>query len=393
LKILYIHQYFKTPEQGGAIRSWYIATAMVHSGHEVHMITSHNGDKYELKLVNGIHVHYLPVSYRSSYGFLRRVISFLLFSHHAYHLSRKMSSYDLIYVTSTPLTVGLVALKLKNKMQLPYVFEVRDLWPEVPIQMKIIRNPVLKQLTRYLERKIYAGASGIVALSPGIVQYIKNQSSVKSVHFCPNMSDCDFFETNGPDEKNLTIKYALEEKFVISYFGAIGPSNALEYLLDIARIARNEKREVVFLILGEGPRKQALIRKKLSEDLNNVHFIDQQNKYDLKKYLAVTDAAYISFANFPVFELNSPNKFFDALASGKLIISNVNGWIRELIEKYSCGFYYPPERPDRFFEKLNPFLENPGILRKYQKNASKLAEIHFDRKLLVRELFEYLDII
>lgn len=392
MKILYFHQYFKTPEEGGAIRSWYISTGMVRAGHEVHMITSHNTNKYEERMVDGIHVYYLPVSYHSSYRFFRRIIAFLIYSHRAYYLSRKIPSPDFAYVTSTPLTVGLIALMLKKRQYIPYVFEVRDLWPEVPIQMKIIRNPVMKWLTRYLERKTYAGASRVVALSPGIEESLKRLSFINSIYLCPNMSDCEFFELNGPGEPKLINKYALEGKFVISYFGSIGPSNALDYLIDLVRIAYREAWKFVFLILGEGPDRKNLLRIKELEGLENIHFIDHQNKYELKKYLSVTDAAYISFANYQVFEMNSPNKFFDALASGKLIISNVNGWIRNLIEENSCGFYYHPENPSSFFQKSHSFMENPELLKQYQRNARNLAETHFDRKLLVRGLFNYLEI-
>jgi len=219
----------------------------------------------------------------------------------------------------------------------------------VPIQMKIIRNPFMKWLTRLLERKTYRGATRIVALSPGIEETLKRLSFIHSVYLCPNMSDCEFFEMNGPEDPELKAKYALEGNLVISYFGAIGPSNALDYLMDLVRIAQREAWKIVFLILGEGPDRKRLIRIKESEGLEHIHFIDHQNKYMLKEYLSLTDAAYISFANFEVFEMNSPNKFFDALASGKLIISNVNGWIRDLVEENSCGFYYHPENPSVFF--------------------------------------------
>jgi glycosyltransferase involved in cell wall biosynthesis len=281
---------------------------------------------------------------------------------------------------------------LKSRQHIPYVFEIRDLWPEVPIQMKIIRNPVVKGLTRFLEKKTYAGASRLIALSPGIEESLKRLSFIDSVYLCPNMSDCTFFKMDGPQEPELIRKYDLEGKFVISYFGAIGPSNALDYLMDIARIADKKSKKIVFLILGDGPEKKHLLRIKELEDLKNVHFIDFQNKYILKKYLSLTDAAYLSFANFQVFETNSPNKFFDALASGKLIISNVNGWIRDLIEEHSCGFYYHPEEPSFFFEKIESFMGDPEKLKRYQLNARKLAETQFDRRLLIRGLFNYLGI-
>jgi glycosyltransferase involved in cell wall biosynthesis len=392
LKILYIHQYFKTPEEGGAIRSWYISTAMVAAGHEVHMITSHNGKGYVRKNQRGVQVHYLPIRYMGSYGFYRRIIAFLNFSLGAYLKAKKLGEPDLMYVTSTPLTVGIVALLLKRLFRRPYVFEVRDLWPEVPVQMKIIRNPLIRLLTGKLERRIYAGASRIIALSPGTEQYIRNIHGIHSVHFCPNMSDCDFFSMNEMGAEEIREKYSLEGKFVIGYFGAIGRSNALGYLLDIALIAQEQGWNLAFLIIGEGPEKIDLIKYSENSGIKNLHFIEHQDKAGLRNYLSVIDAAYISFADYPVFQWNSPNKFFDALASGKMIISNVNGWIRELIETQHCGFYYHPEQPATFFSNLKPVMGDPHKLTAIKKNSRNLAEARFNRKILIEKLFSYLGI-
>ena len=392
MKILYFHQYFKTPEEGGAIRSWYIAMAMVGAGHEVHMITAHNAGKFKEENINGINVYYLPVSYKSSYGFFRRIISFLKFSHLAYRFSKKIKSPDFIYASSTPLTVGMVALRYKFQHHLPYVFEIRDLWPEVPIQLKIIRNPMLKIIARYMERKIYSGAEKIVVLSPGVERNLRKLPYIKSMWLCPNMSDCEFFMQESRLEAKIIERIAPEGKFVISYFGAIGKSNQLDYLLDIAFISQRESRGLVFLIVGEGPMKEKLMKRQELSGLKNVHFIEHQNKMNLRRYLSITDAAYISFASNRVFELNSPNKFFDALASGKMVISNLNGWLRELIEIHDCGFYYPPEEPGTFFEKIEPFLTDPEKLRDFQRNARKLAENKFERKILTKGLLKYLEI-
>jgi glycosyltransferase involved in cell wall biosynthesis len=392
LKILYIHQYFKTPVEGGAIRSWYISKAMVEAGHEVHMITSHNENVFAEKEMGGIHVYYLPVKYRSSFGFYRRIAAFLVFSWRAYRLGRKLGKPGLMYVSSTPLTVGIAAILLRKRFRSPYVFEVRDLWPEVPIQMNIIRNPLVKSAAVYLEKRIYAGAEGIIALSPGIEQHIRKLSPLKPVHFCPNMSDCDFFDFREENVENILEKYRLEGKFVIGYFGAIGRSNALGYLLDVAEVAKTEGRGLAFLIIGEGPGKPELMNIRESLQLEDLHFIDHQDKIHLRKYLTVIDAAYISFAGMPVFQLNSPNKFFDALASSKMIISNTGGWIRKLIETHQCGLYYDPEDKRSFFDKLQPILEDPQKLASMKKNAGILAVTHFERKMLIKKLFSFLNI-
>ena len=113
---------------------------------------------------------------------------------------------------------------------------------------------------------------------------------------------------------------------------------------------------------------------------------------ELKKYLSITDATYISFANYSVLENNSPNKFFDSLASGKLVISNTGGWIRELIENYSCGFYYHPEEPQMFIDQIKPFLKDQNLVMKAKKNARELALKRFERQKLTMELFNFLEI-
>jgi glycosyltransferase involved in cell wall biosynthesis len=205
------------------------------------------------------------------------------------------------------------------------------------------------------------------------------------------MSDCEFFNKLDLPDSETRQQIGVNGKFVISYFGALGLSNHLDYFLDIAIHSLRENLNLLFLIIGEGPMKLKLKRRTESSRLTNVHFIDHQNKMDLRRYLSVTDGAYISFANNPVFELNSPNKFFDALASGKMIISNVSGWIRELVELHDCGFYYPPEKPVTFFEKIKPFLDDRAMLNKYKSNARKLAESKFDRRTLTAELLRFIE--
>ncbi|NJO01130.1 MAG: glycosyltransferase family 4 protein [Bacteroidia bacterium] len=153
MKVLYIHQYFKTPEEGGSLRSYYLAKALVSVGLEVEMITAHARKKYIYREIDGIRVHYLPVYYDNSLGFWGRIYAFAKFLVLSYRCARKIRDVSLCYASSTPLTVGLVALGLRARFGLPYFFEVRDLWPEAPIQMGVIRNRLLKNLLCYLEKK------------------------------------------------------------------------------------------------------------------------------------------------------------------------------------------------------------------------------------------------
>lgn len=387
MKVLYIHQYFRTPEEGGAIRSYYLARGLVENGIEVELITAHNEPVAVTKNIEGITVHYLPVFYDNEQGFLKRTWAFFRFMGLARNKARKIEDVDLVYATSTPLTIGISALKIKKDLNIPYYFEVRDLWPEAPVQMGAIKNKLLKRYLKNLEKEVYQNASKIVALSPGIKEQIAREDPTKPITIIPNMSDVEFFV---PEEKdsNLEEIFDVKNRFVVSYFGTIGLANHLEYLLAAANESLKAGLPVQFLIIGMGAQ---LIRLKYLVKhfgLTNVKFLPFQNKFNLKRVLNITDAAYVSFARKPIMETNSPNKFFDALAAGKLIITNTGGWVKDIVEESSCGFYYDPDNPQSFVEHLQPYLENADYLVRSQTSARKVAEKKFARSAQVDKLVE-----
>lgn len=385
LKILYIHQYFRTPEEGGAIRSYYLAKGLVEKGYEVEMLTAHDNPSYEKKDIEGFTVHYLPVPYDNSFGFLRRIFAFVKFYLLAYKKAKAISGIDIIYATSTPLTVGSLALRLKRKLKVPYYFEVRDLWPEAPIQMGVIKNGLLKRWLKKQESRIYREADKIIALSPGIRDYIKNITPEKPIYIIPNMSDCGFFNLTLKNKK-LEKEIGFKDQFIIGYFGAVGKVNRLEYFLDFIEMLNKTKSKVSFLIVGKGGSLSDIKEKAQKRSIKNLKFLPFQNKTGVKHLLSVMDAVYISFDQKPILETNSPNKYFDALAAGKLIITNTDGWIRDMVESHQCGFYADPRNPNASYEKLAPFFKDSNLLLQYQRNARNLAEQYYSREVQVQKL-------
>jgi glycosyltransferase involved in cell wall biosynthesis len=384
MKILYLHQYFLTPEQGGAIRSYHLAKALVEAGHEVEMITSHNHPHYHFSNIEGIKVHYLPVYYENNLKPTGRLFSFVKFMFRAYNKATEIENIDLCYATSTPLTIGLIALFLKRLHRISFYFEVRDLWPEAPIQMGAIKNYFIKKYLFNLEKRIYKRADKIIALSPGIAEGIRMRVPDKEVHIIPNFSDCVFFH---PEEKTneLEEKFGVKGKFVISYFGALGKANHLEYLINTAvELSKRKLSHIHFIIAGKGSELHLIKEKVRKNHLNNISFVGFVNKYSLHEMLNVTDAIYISFINKPIMETNSPNKFFDGLAAGKLCITNVKGWTKELIEKNNCGFYYNPEEPEVFIDKIIPYTNDHKLLTTSQNNARNLAEHDFSKDIMIK---------
>lgn len=385
MRILYIHQYFKTPAEGGAIRSYYISTALAQAGHEVVMITSHNEERYARQEIEGVDVHYLPVYYSNSLSKLGRSRAFLRFLRKARHLIDQYTPFDICYVSSTPLTVGLLALYARQRYRISYIFEVRDLWPEAPVQLGYIRNTAIKSTLRKLEKRLYEKASAVVALSPGIKEGINRSYPPAKVHLIPNMADCQFFRPE-PKNTSLATSLGLGNSFVIGYFGAAGDANHLEYLLHAAQACQLQKLPVMFLVAAAGSRLEALRDYAREIHLHNIVFTPYGSKQQVKNWLSITDAVYTSFGPQQVLQTNSPNKFFDGLAAGKLSIVNTRGWLKELTEQYECGFYADPQDPEAFVSQLKPFLEDPARLQAFQQNARQLAEQEFAKEKLLAHI-------
>jgi glycosyltransferase involved in cell wall biosynthesis len=366
-----------------------MAKALLEKGHEVQMLTTHNEPEILNKSMDGIAVSYLPVSYHSSFGFVKRVTAFVKFLQMAKKFISQKHYFDKIIVSSTPLTVGFIGLWAKKRYNIPFIFEVRDLWPEAPIQMGIIKNPILKWWLKKQEIKLYKGAERVIALSPGMRNHIEKKVPNAKVDLIPNMADCDFFERVMHKDEDLVLQYGVKDKFVVSYFGAVGPVNDLMSLIKCAELCTD--LPIRFLIMGEGV--SLLPTKKYVSDksLKNIFFIPYGSKQEVRDVLNVTDACYVSFLHKSVLRTNSPNKFFDAIASGKLIITNIQGWIRGLVEKRHIGFFADSDFPIEFREKILPFIESPELLQKYQMTSRSTAEQFFSRKDLTSHFVQAIE--
>ena len=365
-KVLYVHQYFKTPSEGGGIRSYHLAKSLVQKGIEVVMITSHNAPTYLQKNVEGIQVHYLPVPYSNHLSFTRRIVAFLRFILKSIYLIHKVKQVDLCYVMTTPLSTGVIALYARYIKRIPYVFEIGDLWPSVPVQMGVIKNKVLVSVLFSFEKLVYRQAKAIVALSPAIADYIQSLVPQKKISCIPNIASTTYFDT-----------YTEEGGcFRIGYFGTAGMANKLVFLLAAAKAAKVASLHVHFDVMAEGAELTFIKEEKERMNLTNLSFYEYGSKQKVKERLSLCQAIYISFADVPMLATGSPNKLFDGLSAGKLIIINFEGWIKTLIEEHQCGFSYHPHKTEEFVKKLSVFLSNQDKLLMYQKNARELASCY-----------------
>lgn len=392
MNILYIHQYFKTPKEPGGTRSYWLAQTLVKEGYNVTMLTTSNSIKnnVEKTIIDGINVIYLKVYYNQEMSILQRLFSFSMFMFKSTYYALLQKNIDLVFATSTPLSVGFPALIIKKIKKIPYVFEVRDLWPEVPIQMGAIKNKIIMKILIWFEKLIYKNAKHIIALSPGMAEGVLKYESASKVSMISNMSKVDSF---WPREKNLNLMKKLKlntKSFKLIHFGSLGRTNGAFTIIESAKLLKNNDN-FEFIFIGGGSTEQELKDLCTKYNLNNVHFLGSFPMDKTSEIVNLCDVSIVSFLDLPILYTNSPNKLFDSLSAGKPIIVNSAGWTKDLVENHSCGFYVNPNFPVELVNKLKKLKNNIKMMKSMSNNARLLAETVYDKSILCNKFLKVIN--
>lgn len=395
MNILYIHQYFKTPDQPGGTRSYWIARKLVQKGHNVFMLTTSSSISCdtEKKIIDGINVIFMNVAYDNKMGIAKRLIAFIRFMLKSTIYAMKMKNIDMVIATSTPLTIGLPALALKKLKKIPYLFEVRDLWPEVPIQMGGLKNPILKNMAYWFEKIIYKNASYIIALSPGMKNGVVSKGIPKDkVFMIPNMAKVEEFY---PRAKNIALEKDLKLSpfsFKLIHFGALGRANGVETIISTAELLKDID-DIEFVFIGGGSQEKSLQEECNNRNLKNIKFLGAFPMSITSEIVNICDVSIVSFLNLPILYTNSPNKLFDSLSAGKPIIVNSAGWTKALVEENNCGYYVDPTNPRDLADKIFYLKENIEVRNQIGINTRNLAETKFDKNILCNEFYDVVKLI
>lgn len=392
MKILYLHQHFTTPDGASGTRSYEFARHAVEAGHEVLMVCgSHTQGRTGLDgpfvrgqrrgLVDGIEVLEFDLQYTNADGFIKRSATFLRYAIGTVKvvLSEK---YDLCFATTTPLTAGIPGIFARWLRGKPFVFEVRDLWPELPRAMGVISNPLVLGALSLLEFVSYRSAHRLVALSPGIAEGIKRRGIHDGrIALVPNGCDLDLF---GPEIAPERLPQIPDQALVAIFSGTHGMANGLDAILDGAvELKRRGRQDIALLLVGSGKLKPALIARAREGALDNVHFLGPVAKLRLASLLRGCDIGIQSLANVPAFYFGtSPNKFFDYLAAGLPVLNNYPGWIADMVVEEGCGFAIAPENPQLLADALEMAADDRAALTRMGRHSRALAERSFDRRLL-----------
>ncbi|HEX2415195.1 MAG TPA: glycosyltransferase family 4 protein [Thermoleophilaceae bacterium] len=376
MRILYLHQFFITREGVGGTRSYEFARRFAARGHGVRMVTAGTGtqtvDGIEVVGARGGYSDYVSAT---AVSYARRMLAFARFALSAAAAALRGPRPDVIYATSPPLTMALPALAAALRWRAPLVFEVRDLWPEAPIQMGALRHPLARRAARLLERFVYNRSEFVIALSPGIRAGVSAAGvPAERVALVPNAADLDLFT---PERRG-------HDRFTISYFGTMGEANDLSAVLEAARLVRDAR----FVLMGDGKRRAELERAAPP----NVEFPGPARaKGEVAALAAASDACLTLFKDVPVLATNSPNKLFDTFAAGRPAIVNMDGWMRELVEHNDAGLYVRAGDAHDLADKVAWLRDHPDDAERMGRNARALAEREFGRDELAERALAVLE--
>jgi glycosyltransferase involved in cell wall biosynthesis len=402
MRVLYFHQHFSTPSGSTGTRSYEFAKRLIQRGHDVTMVCgTYKGGNTGIIApfvygrregqIEGIKVIEFHYPYSNNDVLLQRAITFLKYAFRSV-LVLWQESYDLVFTTSTPLTAGIPGIFARWIRRTPFVFEVRDLWPELPRAMGVIKNPLVLWLMEALEWFSYQSANYIIGLSPGIQKGIERRGVKKNkIAMIPNGCDLELFKPND-DQLPTIVELGGSDHFAV-FAGAHGLANGLYQLLNVAaELKKSNRPDIKLLFVGEGASKPKLVQEAKARNLDNCVFLDPVSKIELVKIFHAADIGLMVLDNVPAFYYGtSPNKFFDYISSGLPVINNYPGWLAELIEKNSCGAVVAAGDSRQFADKIIEMCDDDSLRAIMARSARELAEIAFSRDQLADDFVDVLE--
>jgi glycosyltransferase involved in cell wall biosynthesis len=398
MNILYVSQYFP-PDKGAAqARAKEMVKSLVDSGHEVTVLTEFPNypsgivlSRYKFKLFEKDTYHGAKVTrvfVRSSpkMNFANRMLFYLSFMISSIIGAMKLKDkYDLVYVTSPPLFVGLSGFIISRLKKARFVFEVRDLWPESAIALGALKNKTIVRLSHRLADFCYHKANKIIAATRGIGDHLERRG-LDRTKLCIIQNGVDLKMFNDL-QRNLLSRERLgyQDKFVVLYAGLLGLAQGVESMAEVVKLLSNEKH-VNFLFIGNGPLKWKLLQMQEANRLENIKIMDEMTRKEVIEYITIANCCMVPLRKADIFRTALPTKMLEAWSCRKPVVLSVDGEAREHLEKAKAGLWAEPENPHEIAKAIKYLFDNPQLCRKYGHNGRRYVEKHFSRKVQAERL-------
>jgi glycosyltransferase involved in cell wall biosynthesis len=399
MHILLIHQAFTALDEPGGTRHHELARYLAGRGHQVTVIASRvsyltgalTPNPSPIGRGEGVRVLRAYTYQALHKSFVHRVFVFISFMASSFFTGLGVKNVDLVWGTSPPIFQGVTAWALARLKGVPFLFEVRDLWPSFAIAVGVLKNPLLITLSLWLERFLYRHADRVMVNSPGYVVHVTERGA-KRVELVPNGADPGMFD---PADDGAAFRSAnhLEHKFVVLYAGAHGMSNDLGVVLEAAKILQEMTvtSEVTVTFLGDGKEKSALQKQAAGMGLINVLFLPPVPKNDMASALAGADACLAILKPIDEYKTTYPNKVFDYMAAGRPVVLAIDGVIREVVEAAGCGIYTQPGDPLALAGAIRQLAGDKANARRMGLAGRKYLEQHFSRSVIAEKLVKVME--
>ncbi len=395
MHILFIHQAFAALDEAGGTRHHELARHLVERGHCVTIIASpvsyltgkpRQGQMRWMEQhqpepgITILRTYTYTALHRS---FVHRVFSFLSFMLSSFLVGLQVKNVDLVWGTSPPIFQGVTAWLLARLKRIPFLFEVRDLWPAFAIAVGVLRNRLLIRASLWLERFLYRHADRVMVNSPGFVQHVTGRGA-SCVELIPNGAEPEMFNPQA-DGRNFRAANRLDGKFVITYAGAHGLSNDLGILLQAANLLRDTP-QICLVLVGDGKEKANLQSEAARMNLNNVCFLPPVPKEQMGEVLAAADACVAILKPVEMYKTTYPNKVFDYMAAGRPVILAIDGVIRQVVEASACGLFVPPGDPAALAPAARQLAADPARSQRMGLAGRRYVEANFNRRASAEKL-------
>lgn len=402
MHILFLSHYFPPETNAPASRTYEHARRWIKEpGIRVSVITNHPNHPYGILYTGyknrwltredkeGIDVHRVKTCLAPNAGFLRRTLNYLFFMVAGVIAAARVRGADIIVATSPQFFCAVAGFIVSRLKRCPFVFELRDIWPESIVTVGAMRSgPAIRMLEK-LELFLYHQSELVIVVTDAFRDNLITRGiSPSKIYVIKNAVDLFFFSPrSAPD--SLIRKLGAEGKFVVSYIGTVGMAHAVDKIIDVAERLKDIP-DILFLIVGEGAQKKEIQNLVIRKYLPNVKVLPGVSKQEIPDYYALTDMNLVTLRNTPLFRTVIPSKIFEIMAMARPILCSVDGECREIIEQAGGGIFVEPESSEQMAHHIRILRKERDKLISMGKNGRKFVERCFNRDHLASK---YLDIL
>lgn len=402
MRILFFSHYFPPEGNAPASRTYENCKRWVRQGHKITVITcapnvpdgvvydGHKNKLYQSENIDGIHVIRIWTYIAANKGTIRRILNYVSYMFSAVFVSLFLKKPNLIIATSPQFFCGWAGVIVSRLRHIPFILEIRDIWPESIVAVGALGNKRLLRILEWLELKMYAAAKHIVTVGKGYKQkLIEKGVQANDITVITNGFDGEFFHPQQPNE-NIRRHYNLNHEFICSYIGTIGMACGLDVVLRAAKLLKNKQRnDIKFLLVGSGAIKARLQQQALEEKLDNIVFVDRQDKHLIPGFLSITDACLVHLKKTELFKTVLPSKIFESAAMAKPIILGIEGFAAEFVKQANAGTCIEPENAEQLAQSIENLADNPQLCQSLGQAGREYVMKYHNRDSLANE---YLDI-